>query len=282
MQTLMGMQAQFMRARQNIVSAMPMRAQNMDWQGSGTSPPTIITSVTPVPLGVFDVYTFTPGSYNFIVKNNVALADYLVVGGGGASPSNLPGTGGGAGGVITGRATLRPGTYALTVGAGGSGSGAGANGGNTSFTLLSGQTLVAIGGGAGSSGPGFSGVAGASGGGGWGDGNGSTGGGAGIPGQGFPGGNGVSFGSTGAAYGGGGGGGAGGPARLRGLPVPNDSCTGGPGLISSITGSAIEYAQGGSSINGFGSPTSYGSGGSVNPPDGVSGVIILKIRARYV
>ena len=279
MQTLMGMQAQFMRARQNIVSAMPMRAQNMDWQGSGTSPPTIITSVTPVPLGVFDVYTFTPGSYNFIVKNNVALADYLVVGGGGACPSNLPGTGGGAGGVITGRATLRPGTYALTVGAGGSSSGAGANGGNTSFTLLSGQTLVAIGGGAGSNGLGFSGVAGASGGGGWGDGNGSTGGGAGIPGQGFPGGNGVSFGSTGAAYGGGGGGGAGGPARPGGTSLTS---TGGPGLISSITGSAIEYAQGAGSINGIGaSPTSYGSGG-FNPPDGVSGVIILKIRARYV
>ena len=279
MQTLMGMQAQFMRARQNIVSAMPMRAQNMDWQGSGTSPPTIITSVTPVPLGVFDVYTFTPGSYNFIVKNNVALADYLVVGGGGASPGNLGGPGGGAGGVITGRATLRPGTYALTVGAGGSSSGAGANGGNTSFTLLSGQTLVAIGGGAGSNGLGFSGVAGASGGGGWGDGNGTTIGGAGIPGQGFPGGAGIAFGSTGAAYGGGGGGGAGGPARPGGTSLTS---TGGPGLISSITGSAIEYARGGSSVNGFGSPTSYGSGGSVNPPDGVSGVIILKIRARYV
>ena len=163
--------------------------------------------------------------------------DYLIVGGGGSgggvNAANRAGGGGGAGGLRTG-ATSITGAQSITVGAGGvvgvvtgSGAGIGTNGGNSvAFGL------TATGGGAGGTNSTTAGVAGGSGGG---ASSRSASGGAASPvvspAQGNNGAGGVDGDRAG---GGGGAGGAG-----TGL-------TGGIGASSSITGSAVTYATGGS------------------------------------
>ena len=193
---------------------------------------------------------------------NTYLATTLVVAGGG-SGGYSNGAGGGAGGLLTNITGLVIGTiYSITVGAGGAGQTAPGTGYNGSNSLISSYT-TAIGGGGG----GFTSTNGSNGGSGGGGGGPSSAGGSGVAGQGN---------SGGANAGGGGGaGGAGGTAGVAGA-----------GFASSITGSSITYAVGGSS-NGVSGAANTGTGGGAwtgagNSGAGGSGVVILSIpTANY-
>ncbi len=175
------------------------------------------------------------------------VVDALVVGGGGAggqhSTTNGNG-GGGAGGYIYQTSYLvAPGTYQVTVGAGGGAakymswgttlSKVGSNGGNSTFS-----TLTAIGGGGGGAQSTGNGMSGGSGGGGASTSNPTPG--NGTVGQGNAGGLGNY------SWTGGGGGGAGGPGIAGGVCggcAPSGN--GGPGLSNSISGVLTYYAGGG-------------------------------------
>jgi hypothetical protein len=173
--------------------------------------------------------------------------EYLVVAGGAGGQAAVgpyyPGTGAGAGGLLQGvNYPVVLGT-AITVTIGGGGTGgiypnSGTNGGNSVF-----GNITSVGGGS------ATGARGGSGGG-----NGTNGG---TPGQGNDGG--------GAGYNNAGGGGAGsagaGNANQHGLGF------GGAGLVSSITGSAIQYAGGG----GAGAPAAYAGAAAVAPGGGGGG-----------
>jgi hypothetical protein len=192
-------------------------------------------------------------TYNFIINstdgiNTVARSfsidsianfsiDYLLAGGGGGGGQDVGG-GGGAGGLIIGSTSVS-GSYSISIGsrgAGGTASGGTApNGGTTSAFSLS-----AIGGGGGGNYPSGNGAGGGSGGGG--SGYSSPGSSAsGTSGQGFAGGARGSVSATTALVGAGGGG-AGGVGGTMSLTSP---VLGGPGVISSITGSAETYCEGG-------------------------------------
>lgn len=199
-----------------------------------------------------DAATFTIG------ENQSARGSYLLVGGGGAGGNDeangLVGGGGGAGGFVTNSAAafFYPGTYFVTVGAGGipaghSGTDIVNNNGGDSFIVKDEYDVVrAYGGGAG-------GIPNGS----WNEtivkgGNGGSGGGGvivccegraggtGVPGQGHDGGS--AKGSSGHYYDGGGGGGAGAPGGDAQADV---SGAGGIGLTSLITGNLVCYAGGG-------------------------------------
>jgi len=176
--------------------------------------------------------------------------EYLVVAGGGGGASadqNTSGTaaGGGGGGFLTGMLQVSPGVnYTVTVGNGGAGGAAG-----QSITGNSGQNSVfgpvnAIGGGHGGSCPSPAGASGGSGGGSSGCGNSP---GAGTPGQGFPGGTGNNntYNPGGGAAGGGGAGGRG--EGGSGYKMGD----GGPGKVSSISGTPTYYAGGGGAGGAF-------------------------------
>lgn len=214
-------------------------------------------------------YNGTPGSSadggngsNGIVIVRYPATDYnvelLVIGGGGGGGGNTGdgwnAGGGGAGGLIYYSSyPVSAGTkYTITVGAGGipgistaSNNGStttqGANGGNSIL-----GPLVAIGGGGGGASSGLTnpgiknqGLNGGSGGGsGVNYGGGVHPGGFGVSGQGNSGGQGD---NTGTGYSGGGGG-AGGPGTGPGV---HNVTNFGPGLVFSITGSSVSYAQGG-------------------------------------
>lgn len=191
--------------------------------------------------------------------------DYLVVGGGGAGGSAPEGTGGaggggGAGGLKQGSMVLYPGQYAITVGRKGS---------NSPSQLATGSsfgTIASVSGG-GRGGDVFqNGSSGASGGGGGNtDSGGSTTGGAGISGEGHNGGAGGYF--LGISYGGGGGaGGAGGVSGAKG-----------PGVVSDISGVAVEYCRGGGGGVANTTPGSGGAGSTALPgTDGQPGVVIIR------
>jgi hypothetical protein len=189
--------------------------------------------------------------------------EYLIVGGGGGGGMDMGG-GGGGGGFLSGKHVLTPGSYTITVGAGGTGApAAGTNGqpgghqytipatagGNSSF-----NGLTAIGGGFGGSSyrgytPGIAGGSGGSGGGasGYNDNAGTFNGGSGTSGQGYRGGN-----STAAYYSGGGGG-----AGAQGTDS-TARANGGTGALSTILGRPFYWAGGG---GGAGYSTFGGSGG---------------------
>jgi hypothetical protein len=106
----------------------------------------------------FRVHSFTAtGSSTFEVQSvgNETAVQYLVVGGGGGGGSDMGG-GGGGGGVFSGTTNVTPGTYNITVGAGGAGAPGpqrarrGFEGGNSSF-IGTGANIVAFGGGGGAS-----------------------------------------------------------------------------------------------------------------------------------
>jgi hypothetical protein len=106
----------------------------------------------------YRVHAFTAtGSSAFEVASvgNETEVQYLVVGGGGGGGSDMGG-GGGGGGVLSGTTNVTPGTYNITVGAGGAGAPAGDRqrrgfeGGNSSF-IGTGITVTALGGGGGAS-----------------------------------------------------------------------------------------------------------------------------------
>jgi len=216
------------------------------------------------------IHTFT-SSDTFEVTQGSANVEYLVVagggGGGGTSVNDRVGGGGGAGGLLTDtKPAMGPGSYTVTVGAGGTGGANaatnGTNGGNSVF-----DDVTATGGGRGGGGATANGATGGSGGGGEGvAGNGA----AGTVGQGNAGGNGAKT----PNYGGGGGGGAG-AAGSNGTTSVGGA--GGAGTVSSITGSSVTYAGGGGggtypsgSNSAAGGAGGGGAGGAPGNP-GVAG-----------
>jgi hypothetical protein len=245
------------------------------------------------------IHTFTSGSGSFIpLHASLTAVEVLVVAGGGgggrAGSANYAGGGGGAGGLIYSSSyTVIPSTsYTTVVGQGGNGAitqGSGSNGENSQF-----DTIVTLGGGGGGAG-GLSGYqnSGSSGGsgGGAGAGPGTSGviphiGGSGSIGQGNNGGNVVIYaiGNSGA-----GGGGAGGAAPN--LTNYLNFGPSGPGVIYSISGRPLTYAEGGQGgtgfvntpgINGLANLGYGGSGarsGTVVAGNGGSGVVIVSYPA---
>jgi len=254
--------------------------------GTSTATSATVTGLTNGTAYVFRVaavnavgtgaYTAASGS---VTPTASVTVEYLVVAGGGGGGGH-GGGGGGAGGMLEGTQTLIPGTsYAVTVGNGGSAGNISTKtrGGNGQNSLL-GSFATAIGGGGGGCRDGtVAGLSGGSGGGGGSD-NGSGGVGTAVQGN-----NGANAGSQR----GGGGGGAGGAASGR---------TGGAGKSSSITGSAVVYAQGGQGgafAGADGNPvdvsgasgSGYGAGGGGNGIDGqgalpgARGVVIIRAPA---
>lgn len=174
---------------------------------------------------------YTVSGWSTLYSYTSYSVSYLIVAGGGCG-GGQNGGGGGAGGMLTGDATLTPGTtYSTVIGAGG----ISAQGANT--TALG---FTAIGGGVGTGGSGGSGAGGFPG-----------AGGAGTAGQGNAGGSGINSGNFPA--GGGGGKGA------QGGNAPNTSTggNGGAGGVWSVNGAT--YAGGG---GGGVNPGTGGSGGS--------------------
>ena len=100
----------------------------------------------------YKVHTFL-SSGTFTVSAGSAQVEYLVVAGGGGGGGHMdggwyndPGGGGGAGGMLTGTLSVTPGSYTVTVGAGGTSrsTAVATNGGNSVFA-----TVTATGGGGG-------------------------------------------------------------------------------------------------------------------------------------
>ena len=182
---------------------------------------------TLIPNNTYMIHRFTTvGTTTFTVNSTLSI-DYLVVAGGGSGGVGRGG-GGGGGGVKTGKTTLLPGTYTITVGAGGASASndqQGFNGGSSSIGTL----IVTTGGGGGGGWTIQSGRVGGSGGG-MSAGSGTIGYGSGILGQGFAGSVRLDT-STG-----GGGGGAGAAASGK---------NGASGIVNEITGTAEFYAGGG-------------------------------------
>jgi len=194
--------------------------------------------------------------------------DFLVIAGGGAGGSgnnttnNSSGGGGGAGGYRTSTQSVTSGTViTVTVGDGGAGTGL-ANGATGSASSISGSGLTTIssaGGGGGANVNSGAGLNGGSGGGAGGETNASGGSGntpSTSPSQGNSGGAGTNGGAP--AYGSGGGGGAGAVGQAGTTAKSGD---GGAGFASSITGSSVTRAGGGSGGN-------YNAGGAVGGTGG--------------
>ena len=209
-----------------------------------------------LPTGVAYVFTnAAAGEVSVLVRDDMRLERFLVVGGGGCG-GQPAGGGGGGGGVIDGDepVVLEAGSQlTIAVGAGGFGKASEQNnGGNTSFAF-GGRSYVAVGGGSGAYWGGFTGYAGGSGGGA----TAHAAGGAGTAGQGFSGG-----GWPGGDYASGGGGateaGRGGSAAKGG--------DGGEGLASDITGVSVVYGSGGGGSGIWGN-SAHGKGGT-NAGDG--------------
>ena len=247
-----------------------VRANNANGLSTGVNS----SSVTPFPVAVvsggtlssdatFYYRTFT-STGNLTVSNSALSADYLVIAGGGSGGQGIfnayttvfqsRGSGGGAGGVISGSATLGVGTHTATVGAGAS-PGMNAVGSNSSFNSLS-----AVRGGGGGSGT-----------------SGGSGGGV----QGYTG-------TFGGVYGTAGGAGTSGQGN-RGGNINNDhqaSTTGGggagaAGVDSTTNGSITLGGVGSSAFSSWGAATStgqnvsgtrfYGGGGSAQGLAGTNG-----------
>ena len=236
-------------------------------------------TVTPVPtggtittVGSYRIHTFTSSS-SFVVPSGLSLTDveYVVIAGGGSAGNDAgagEGTGGGGaggyrssvsnefsgGGVnAESKLSLSPGSYTVTIGAGGAAGGFN-SGSNTTF-----GTITATGGGYGGAWNGSTHVNGASGGSG-GGGNYSSNGGSGTAGQGYAGGS-----STWASpFQGAGGGGAGAAGTGGGNPLG----VGGDGVQSSINGTATYRAGGGGGGAGGSSSSTLGNGGAGGGGDG--------------
>ena len=226
----------------------------------------------------YKVHTFTSDG-TFCVSAGVgplAVADYLVIAGGGATGISNHGGGAGAGGyreskcaTVSGCWTasplasatslsISPGPYSVTVGGGAA---AGSNGSDSVFS-----TITSAGGGKANSGA--NGSAGGSGGGGYSESPGTTTGGAGntppvSPPQGNAGGNGNTSPNTGT----GGGGGAG---AVGGNGSGNTGGNGGTGVANSINGTPTTRAGGGGGGTEVGTNGSGGAGGGGNAGPGPS------------
>jgi len=224
----------------------------------------VATGGTVSNVGEYRIHTFT-SSGTFTVTEGTADVEYIVVAGGGGGGASRFAGGGGAGGYrssVVGEnsgggasaesklsVSSSPGTYTVTIGAGG----AVANKGSNSVF----GSITSEGGGKGGT-DGTAGFAGGSGGGGH---NGAAGG-AGTPGQGYAGAAGTAGGDP---YATGGGGGA---AQTPPRPTNSGSgSVGGNGVQSSISGSAVYYAGGGGGgdRNSVGGAGGLGGGGAGGP-----------------
>ena len=262
--------------------------------GISTAPGTIIYNET---TGIVQVYKRNKGWRTIDDTGDTFITiQYLVVAGGGAGAGQLSG-GGGAGGLLEDSSfQAEPGTYTITVGAGGaaatSGSGlsaTGDNGANSvfgSFTALGGGRGGAYSGVPGTGNTGFGALGGSGGGGGDDDGSPPNNFGLGTPGQGNPGGNQLTSGN------GGGGGGAGAAGQDGGYPPTGVFGDGGVGSITTIvpapiatsrsvgevSGSDVYFAGGGGGgggssggSRGTGGVGGLGGGGNGGGPTGGSG-----------
>ena len=315
---------EFKLTTNNTIAELIYVDANKGWlvylnQAAGTTPSSVLTDGiydqdtsyiaatggTVATSGNFKIHTFT-GDGCFVVSDGVgplASADYMVVAGGGGGgksgggePNKFRGGGGGAGGYrssgfgpspLRGTAlTLSPGTYPISVGAGGAGfpaptgsaQGDGSNGSNSIFS-----TITSAGGGFGAMGPG--GPGGSGGGGSGNEPSGSAGGSGNTPPVSPPQGN--NGGTGGAPDASGGGGGGAGAVGANGPTSPTGNAAGGAGVPNTITGSDVTYAAGGA---GGQTPDTAGSantgnggnsGGSEGGPPGNAGgkgIVVIKYQ----
>ena len=215
----------------------------------------------------YKVHVFTSSS-TFTVTGGGATVDYMIIAGGGGG--GALGGGGGAGGMITGTASVQPGSYTITVGGGGNNGGpnsTGGTGGNSSAF-----SVTANGGGGGGSHSGGSnstaGTSGGSGGGGS-DNNNSFGPGSGTAGQGNQGGNGCpTFGN--ALRGGGGGGGKGGVGLNYNSLVSSKYGNGGAGAGNNLINGTTQYFAGGGGRAAYGGSNNHAGDGGIGGGGGGS------------
>ena len=263
-------------------NVITIKVTNSDSNSSGTR----TVTASSLPTGG-NITTYSSGGTNYRVHsftssgtftNTIASLSisYLIVAGGGGGGSNGDvGGGGGAGGLLQGTTTGSVQSYSFVVGAGGAGGCGGQGGGGGCNGSQGGNSsafgLTAIGGGGG----GTRNNNGGNGGSGGGGGDAYTGrpGGSGTSGQGHAGGHSPNMDSN-SGNDQGGGGGAGGAGN---------SYNPGPGLSISITGSAVEYARGGTGSNhpqARQAPANSGDGGRGNYHQsnntGGSGIVIVR------
>lgn len=251
----------------------------------------------------YKVHMFTNVGANTFTVNTVGTSGYtidaLIVAGGGGS-SSYSGAGGAGGMVERTNLSITAGSYTVNVGAGGPANSLGlatGNGANSDIRYSNGSlfgTSTAYGGGAGGysgAGGNYSGISGGSGGGGAGNGDADAYGGSGTAGQGYAGGNAPYAANPKDRVNGPGGGAGGSPASytvcasydyngncIYYISVPTG--TPGPGKVSSITGTPITYATGGSASVGTTSPANTGNGSnSANGgSSGGSGIVVIRYR----
>ena len=276
----------------NVVTISVTNADGLESSGVNHTAIALPSGGTVTTSGNYRIHTFT-SSGTFVNTIASLSVEYLVIAGGGAggvgdANANAYGGGGGAGGYRTNVAgqtsgggasaesalSLSAGNKTVTVGAGGAGASGdnqlGTNGGDSVF-----DSITSIGGGRGGANSADGSSGGSGGGGKESDGSGQSG----TSGQGYGGGPGSEGGNRG-----GGGGGAGGSGGTS---------SGGGGVSSTITGSAVTRAGGGGSNGSGGSggggdggdPTGYngtantGSGGGAateNSGNGGSGLVVVR------
>jgi hypothetical protein len=222
----------------------------------------------------YTIHTFT-SSGTFTVYSGGDV-EYLVVAGGGGGGGGHGGAGG-AGGLLTGTYYgLAAGVYTITLGPGGTGGAADIQGTNGTNSSAIGYTAYGGGGGGRGYAPGAS-ADGSVGGSGGGGGPYSSGGAATTttPSQGNAGGNGIGDSQNIAGHGGGGGGagGTGGNALTNGAASAGISGKGGLHISSSISGTSVQYAGGGSGGRWGGNQTldTTGGVGSTTGGGGIGG-----------
>jgi hypothetical protein len=231
--------------------------------------------------GDYKIHTFTgPGTFSVTGgAGPIAVADYLVIAGGGGTRNSVGASrtsgGGGAGGYREsnpapgtdwtgspiaspgGALPFSPGCYPVTVGAGGAPSPSAADGSNSVFSTITSN-------GGGGSGTGGSGA---------GSTHGGTVGPAGntpptTPAQGNPGGRGYDSGNGSANFGAGGGGGAGGAGAAASTSPSGSAGSGGNGTTSCISGSPVTRGGGGGGGAQYGPVTPSYTAGSGGPGGG--------------
>ena len=223
----------------------------------------------------YRVHSFTSSSTFTNTIASLSVSYLIVAGGGGGGSNGDVGGGGGAGGLLQGTTTASVQGYTIVVGNGGTGGIGGQGGGGGSNGSQGGNSsafsLTSIGGGGGGT-RNSNGLSGGSGGGG-GDAYTGRAGGSGTSGQGHAGGHSPNMDSN-SGNDQGGGGGAGGAGN---------SYNPGSGLSISITGSAVEYARGGTGSNhpqARQAPANSGDGGRGNYHQsnntGGSGIVIIR------
>ena len=250
----------------NVVTISVTNADGLESSGVNHTAIALPSGGTVTTSGNYRIHTFT-SSGTFVNTIASLSVEYLVIAGGGAggvgdANANAYGGGGGAGGYRTNVAgqtsgggasaesalTISAGNKTVTVGAGGAGASGdnqlGTNGGDSVF-----DSITSIGGGRGGANSADGSSGGSGGGGKESDGSGQSG----TSGQGYGGGPGSEGGNRG-----GGGGGAGGSGGTS---------SGGGGVSSNITGSAVTRAGGGGSNGSGGS----GGGGDGGDPTGYNG-----------